>query len=95
MFLVNTGYASIDSLQGEFKVSSEINPAIIRFKELNNDLGRWKDMVEKTFKVKLGVQGNSPDRRVLVYGRDFDAVLAFGKYLENDFPLDPQLETEV
>lgn len=83
------------SLQVEFIVSSEINPAIIRFKKCHDDMSRWKEVVEKWFKVKLGVQGNGPDRKVLVFGRDFDAVLKFGDYLEQQFPADPHHEFTV
>jgi len=71
-------------------VSSEINPAIIRFKKAQGDLGRWKLVVEETFHVKLGFQEGELDRKVRVFGHDFDAILEFGGYLENTFPGDPQ-----
>jgi len=80
-----------DYFQGEFKVSSEINPAIIRFKQSQNDFDGWKDVVEKMFNVKLGVQGRGPNKSFLVYSPDFDAVLKFGDYLEQQFPADPRL----
>jgi len=77
--------------QVKFKVASEINPAIIRFKELQGDLGRWKLAVEETFNVKLGFQEGELGGKVRVFGHDFDAILDFGDYLENTFPADPQI----
>jgi len=67
-----------------------INPAIIRFKEAQGDLGRWMLVVEETFHVKLGFQEGKLDRKVRVFGHDFDAILKFGDYMENTFPDDPQ-----
>jgi len=76
-------------------VSSEINPAIIRFKEAQGDLGRWKRVVEETFHVTLGLQEGKPDGKVHVFGHDFDAIIEFGDYLENTFPDHPQAEVSV
>jgi len=72
--------------QGEFNVSSEINPAIIRHTDSKEDFGRWASEVEKAFGVRLG---RGPDESILVYARDFDAILKFGDYLENRFPDNP------
>ena len=73
-------------------MSSEINPAIIRHKDAKEDFGRWASVVEKAFDVRLG---RGPDESILVFARDFDAVLKFGDYLENKFPDNPTCETLV
>jgi len=39
--------------------------------------------------------GRGPDESILVYARDFDAILKFGDYLENKLPDNPKCETLV
>jgi len=60
--------------------------------DAKEDFGRWASEVEKAFGVRLG---RGPGESILVFARDFDAILKFGDYLEKKNPDNPKCETLV
>ncbi|WAR21277.1 hypothetical protein MAR_015251 [Mya arenaria] len=72
----------------DMEMSATINPGIVHF--LGANLARWADAVKKHLDVTIEVIGSGSAR---VIG-DFKNIMSFEKYLQTQFPKDPDVISE-